>query len=65
VNVVYTHIPLDRIAMSREEIEVFVAALNDAMENCSFARAVITVDNTLAIDARLAKRLNLTREEAS
>lgn len=57
--VTYKHIPLDRLAMSREEVEVFVASLNAALGD-GFAQAVITVEGTLAIDARLAKRFDLS-----
>lgn len=56
----YTHIPLARLALRRDEVEDFVAQLNEALgENSGFANAVITNDNELAIDARLARRLNL------
>lgn len=56
--IVYKHIPLDRLAMSREEVETFVAALNAASEG-RYHEALITNDDTLAIDARLARRHNL------
>ena len=55
---VYKHIPLAKLAMTRDEVEVFVAALNAASEG-RYAEALITNDNTLAIDARLARRHNL------
>jgi protein tyrosine phosphatase (PTP) superfamily phosphohydrolase (DUF442 family) len=75
----YTHIPLDRLDMTREQVEEFVAKLNAALDEGPtlvaakqdgavtgtkgrFAQAVITNDDTLAIDARLAKRLNLNLE---
>jgi hypothetical protein len=76
VNVVYTHIPLDRLDMTRDEVEAFVAKLNAALAEGptlvgarqdgdiasakgAFQPAVITKDNTLAIDARLARQLKL------
>jgi len=80
MNAVYTHIPLDRLDMSREQVEDFVAQLNEALDALSegettlvaarqdgdirstrgrFHRAVITNEGTLAIDARLARRLDL------
>lgn len=58
----YTHIPLDRLDMTREQVEEFVAQLNtelDAVKYNKFHRAVITIDNELAIDTRLARRLKL------
>jgi hypothetical protein len=58
----YTHIPLDRLDMTREEVEEFVTKLNAELDTGKynrFHRAVITNDNELAIDARLARRLKL------
>jgi protein tyrosine phosphatase (PTP) superfamily phosphohydrolase (DUF442 family) len=80
--VVYTHIPLDRLDMTRDQVEDFVARLNVALDEGPtlvaaregkhgdivsakgrFAHAFITTEDTLAIDARLAERLNLSQEK--
>ena len=57
--VVLTHLSLDRIGMSREAAQAWAAQLNEELKasgDTEYARAVVTNDGALALDARLARQ---------
>ncbi len=54
--VIYRHLSLETVGMSREQAEAWAAELNAELDP-SYARAVVTNDGALALDARLARTL--------
>lgn len=56
--VVLTHLSLERLGMTREAAQAWAAQLNAELKDSGsdYARAVVTNDGALALDARLARK---------
>lgn len=56
--VVYRHISLNTLGMSREQAQEWAEALNEHLgDEAAFARAVVTNEGALAIDATLLRAM--------